>query len=221
MTLLQHEALIAAIDQESVAERLVITPLLDRRQIGPASVDLRLGTEFIEIRRLREGLLDPLTEDAAERQSREERIAVPLGDHLVLHPGQFVLGSTLEFLRMPAHLGGQVLGRSSWARLGLIVATAVVVQPGFAGALTLELENMGTVPMRLYPGLRIAQLAVWRLEAATTVPYQPDAKYQAPLGPQSSRLGWESGERDRIQRIGRVLQGVPSTKAERSADTAL
>jgi dCTP deaminase len=187
-------------------QRLVVAPLLDEAQVGSASIDLRLGTEFMETRRLRKGVLDPF-EDASTQEDREERVVVALGDHLMLHPGQFVLGSTLEFIRMPSHMVGQVLGRSSWARVGLIVATAVVVHPGFGGVLTLELVNMGNVPMKLRPGLRIAQLMVWHLGQPTAKPYEPAAKYGSPIGPERSRLDWESAERDRLILLGRLLRG--------------
>jgi dCTP deaminase len=133
---------------------------------------------------------------------------VPLGEHLVLHPGQFLLGSTLEFIRLPRRLGAQVLSRSSWGRLGLLVATAVIVQPGFAGSLTLELVNTGSVPIRLRPGLRVAQLQVWAADSETAAPYSTGSeKYRAPLGPESNKLAWEADELTRLQAIGRRLLG--------------
>lgn len=205
MTALSHQELLAALRMQPLRDRLVVAPMLDDAQVGPASIDLRLGTEFIETHRMRQGLLDPFESDPQSIREADERVVVPLGDHLMLHPGQFVLGSTLEFVRMPPNMVGQVLGRSSWARLGLIVATAVVVQPGFGGVLTLELANMGPVPMRLRPGLRVSQLVVWRLGETTTNPYEPASKYGSPIGPEPSRLGWESDERDRLIRLGNLL----------------
>jgi dCTP deaminase len=205
MTALSHQELLKALRMQPLDKRLVVAPLLEEEQVGPATIDLRLGTEFIETHRLRKGTLDPLDDEAGPEEDREERVVVPLGDHLMLHPGQFVVGSTLEFVRMPTHMIGQILGRSSWARLGLIVATAVVVQPGYGGVLTLELVNMGNVPMKLRPGLRVAQLMVWELGEPTDQPYQPSSKYGSPIGPEPSRLGWETGERDRLIRLGRLL----------------
>lgn len=204
--LLQREAILAELDQEDLATRLHISPLLDRKtQIGPGSVDLRLGSEFIEVSRRQKGVVDPLSGDDAPPSDAYE---VPLGESLVLHPGQFLLGSTLEFLRIPVHLAGQVLGRSSWGRLGLVVATAVTVQPGFRGSLTLELQNLGSVPMRLYPGLRIAQLTLWKTEGPVAIPYGAGLdKYQVPVGPQSSRLGWESNEIERLRAVRLRLTG--------------
>ena len=206
MTVLRQEELLAATMARSLADRLVITPMLDPTQIGPASIDVRLATEFIELHRLERGTLDPIA-DGEPANVREERVNVRLGEEIILHPGQFILGSTLEFIRMPTNLCGEVLNRSSWARVGLLVATAVFVQPGYRGVLTLELVNVGAVPMRLRPGLRIAQLVVFHLDGSTGHSYESTGKYSAPLGPQSSKLTSESAEWDRMQRIGERLQG--------------
>lgn len=226
MTLLRAEDLERLIDEPSMEERLVIMPLLDRdKQLGPSSIDLRLGTEFLEIRRRAGVIFDPPGEGrhgsaseamewrrVPDQEEHQERVVVPLGEAFALHPGQFVLGATLEFIRMPRNLGGQVLSRSSWGRWGLLVATAVVVHPGFGGCLTLELVNTGSVPIYLYPGLRIAQLQVWRLEQETR--FEMDAaKYKGPLGPQGARLAWEEDERQRIIQIGRILHGAPEDGA--------
>jgi dCTP deaminase len=205
MTLLSREWLAARVSEPDLSRRLVVTPLLDRRQIGPGSIDLRLGTEFLVLRRVRGAGLDPGDETSIEKGSHEH-VDVQFGDALWLHPQQFILGSTLEFLRMPADLGAYVVGRSSWGRVGLVVATAIMVQPGFAGTLTLELVNEGDAPIRLYPGLRIAQLTVHQLSAATRAYTRPGAKYLAPTGPQASRAAWENAEVRRLRRIGRRLR---------------
>lgn len=208
MALLLHDGLLAAMSAPALSERLVLTPLLDEGQIGAGSIDLRLGTEFIETERRTEAVIDPY-EPVPTTGPRDGPVHfVPLGEHLVLHPGQFVLGATLEFLRLPAHLGAQVLSRSSWGRLGLLVATAVAVQPGFAGCLTLELVNTGSVPIRLRPGLRVAQLQVWAGDGPTSMPYgSGEEKYRAPLGPESNKLAWETDELDRLRLIGNRLLG--------------
>ncbi|HLG70833.1 MAG TPA: dCTP deaminase [Chloroflexota bacterium] len=90
------------------------------------------------------------------RTSREHY--VPFGEYFVLHPRHFVLGSTLEYVRLPPEMGAYAVGRSTWGRLGLVIATAIGIQPGFVGTITLELANEGEVPMKLYPGVSIAQL---------------------------------------------------------------
>jgi dCTP deaminase len=205
LTLLSHEDLKNAMVRD-LDTRLVITPLLDEDQIGPASVDLRLGTEFLVMRRTRGAGLDPVKDPEGASSALHDEVRVPLGQSLWLHPQHFILGSTLEFIRLPPDLGAYVLGRSSWGRVGLLVATAVMVQPGYGGALTLELVNEGDAPVRLYPGLRVAQLAVHALNAPTKHVYaRPGAKYLAPTGPQTSRAAWDKEEIDKLQAVGERL----------------
>lgn len=208
MTLLHHDELKLALKDPDLDTRLVVTPLLSRRQqLGPASIDLRLGTEFLFLQRTLDSGLDPGKQAQATIDLGQERARVELGGSLWLHPGQFVLGSTLEFIRMPAHLGAYVLGRSSWGRVGLIVATAIMVQPGYTGTLTLELVNEGDSPICLYPGVRIAQLAVHALPSATRRPYsRKDAKYQAATGPGVSRLAREQREIKRVKKLANKLK---------------
>src|SRR5439155_26160938 len=92
----------------------------------------------------------------------QESIRISLHDQFIIHPGQLVLGATLEYLSLPKTVAASVEGRSSWGRLGLIIATACSVAPGFKGCITLELVNDGEVPLVLYPGVRIAQLIFHR-----------------------------------------------------------
>lgn len=195
MTLLHSEGLRDAIDENDLTRRLVVMPMLDfDQQVGPASVDLRLGTEFRILRRSDESGLDPGDQPQAAVERMTASVDVELGDKLWLHPGQFVLGSTLEFLHLPAHLAAYVVGRSSWGRVGLLVATAIFVQPGFFGCLTLELVNHGESPIALYPGSRIAQLAVHSLPSVTENYYgRGKDKYLGPTGPQVSHPGERIG----------------------------
>jgi dCTP deaminase len=88
---------------------------------------------------------------------------VPFGERFVLHPGNFVLAVTLEWLRLPADLAGYVVGKSSWGRRGLIIATATGVHPSFTGCLTLELANVGELPIAIYPGMEICQIFLHRM----------------------------------------------------------
>lgn len=206
--LLLREQIVELMRADDLQSRLVIMPLLSDEQIGPGTVDLRLGTEFIEAQRRTVPVIDPYNRQLLADIGNEPTAFVPLGRHLILHPGQFILGATLEFVRLPAHVGAQVLSRSSWGRLGLLVATAVVVQPGFAGCLTLELVNTGTVPIMLRPGLRIAQLQLWSADRPTQHVYATGLeKYKSPLGPQSHRLVVEIEELARLERIGNQLLG--------------
>ncbi len=200
--MLSDTAIRAVLNHDDADRRLIVCPMLDPKQIGSASIDLRLGTEFMEVQRTKQGVLDPFT------ANDEQRFNVAFGNQLIIHPGQFLLGSTLEYLRVPRHLAGQVLNRSSWARNGLLVATAVTVHPGFTGALTLELVNSGTVPLKLITGSRICQLVLWKLDKETSQPYPAGAKYDTPLGPQQSKLSREAEEQARIISVGDRLRGL-------------
>ena len=186
--------------------RLVVTPLLDERQLGPASIDLRLGTDFLVLRRTERAGFDP-REVEPDAPRLHDRFVVPLGDGLWLHPGQFLLGSTLEFVRLPPDLAGFLTGRSSWARLGLIVETAGLVQPNYSGTLTYELANAGDSPIRLYPGLRVSQLAVHPVmgEASVEGIAQYESKYRSAVGPEASRLAWDDDELAKVLGVGRSL----------------
>lgn len=187
MTLLRNEALHAALDVEDLKKRLILMPLLDReQQVGPASIDVRLGTQFRILRRIGGSGISPDEHHATAVANSQQSVTIAIGEPLWLHPGQFVLGATLEYLRFPAHLGGYVLGRSTWGRIGLLVATAIMIQPGFSGCLTLELVNHGESPIALYAGCRIAQLAVHTLGRSTKRGYA--GKYVGPTGPQAPRL---------------------------------
>jgi dCTP deaminase len=90
---------------------------------------------------------------------------VPFGSDFVLHPRDFILAATLEWISMPPRLGGYVIGRSSWGRRGLVIETAAGVHPGFTGSLTLELSNVGQVPVVLRPGLKICQLFLHHIDS--------------------------------------------------------
>jgi len=204
VSVLHWEGLEEAVKRDDLSERLVVMPLLDfKRQIGPASVDLRLGTEFRVLRRTEESGLDPGDQPQAAVERMTTAVNIEIGDKLWLHPGQFVLGATLEFLQIPATLAAHVLGRSSWGRVGLLVATAIFVQPGFSGCLTLELVNHGESPIALYPGCRIAQLVVHTLPSATEHYYgRDDDKYIGPTGPQLSHLAKEAAEIAYLRDVG-------------------
>lgn len=216
MTLLHHEALEEALCEGDWEKRLVVTPLLDDDQIGEASIDLRLGTDFLVLRRtLRSGVeLSPVEGDQLTNEQFQARIdslydrhTIAFGDGLWLHPGQLALGATLEFIRIPPTMGANVLSRSSWGRLGLLVATAVMVQPCFAGVLTLELVNEGESPIKLYPGAKIAQLALHALPSVTKFT-KADPSYQWPIGPQPGRLHKEREQLAKIGRLGKRLASV-------------
>jgi dCTP deaminase len=155
-----------------VAEgRIRLTPW-DDTMVQPASVDLRLGSSFRVFHNFRVPAID-LADPPA---NLTELIQLDDGESFVIHPGEFVLGRTLEYVEMPDDLVARIEGKSSIGRLGLIVhATAGFVDPGFAGTLTLEITNLTRVPIVLWPGKPIAQLSFMTLDRPAERPYgHPD-----------------------------------------------
>jgi dCTP deaminase len=204
--MLGYDDLKAALAESDLDQRLVVTPLLDEKQVGPGSIDLRLGTQFLAPAPSTAPVSQPYSD------ARGEESVTPFGRERYIQPGEFLLGATFEFVGMPCHLMGQVLNRSSWARQGLMVATAVVVQPGYGGCLTLELVNVGNRALPIRTGARIAQLVIWKLETPTSRGYSE--KYVAPLGPEPSRLKAEEPEQRRLERVAQRLTfrlGSPSS----------
>jgi dCTP deaminase len=142
------------------ARQLKIRPLLDiESQIGTCSVDLRLSNEFIVIKHPAITKLDPIDLAGYSNDTQyQSKIYLPYGKPFTLHPGQFALGSTLEYIAMPEDVMGLVLNRASWSRLGLVIASTYKVIPSFKGCITLELTNLSNVPILLYPCSRICQI---------------------------------------------------------------
>jgi dCTP deaminase len=170
--MLKSDVVTKMLAEEAGDDRLVIAPLPDINKIatnGAASIDLRLGCWFATLRGTRLCALDIAGRD--DFSSKEPALTklhfVPFGKAFVLHPRSFVLGVTLQWLRLPQNIGGYVTSRSSWGRRGLIIATAVGVHPGFAGCLTLELSNVGELPIKLYPGMDVCQFFLHRAESET------------------------------------------------------
>ncbi len=130
------------------------------RNSGAASVDMRLGCWFQVFRGPRLSHLDVYSQGskAPSESQLTKTHYVPFGEPFILHPRAFVLAVTLEWIRLPSNIAGYVIGRSSWGRHGLIIATATGVHPGFTGCLTLELTNVGEVPITIKPGTTICQL---------------------------------------------------------------
>lgn len=139
---------------------LVIAPMLSELKelaaSGSGSVDLRLGTWFMTLREARMGHLEIDKPDGQTKLTKSH--FVRFGAEYFLHPQSFVLGATLEWIRVPMNLAAYVIGKSSWGRRGLIIATATGVHPGFKGCLTLELSNVGELPVAIKPGMEICQL---------------------------------------------------------------
>jgi dCTP deaminase len=174
---------------EDLDKRLVITPILDpEKQITEGAVDLRLGTTFVLTQKTAFPIMDATQGEETlkeEIQRYQFRVSKRLHERLILHPQQLVLGGTLEYLSFPDCVAGYVLSRSSWGRLGLIIATATFVNPGFKGCLTLELLNLGEVPLVLYPGIRVAQLVLHKVYGR---PGRHESRYRCPTEPEFSRV---------------------------------
>lgn len=164
--------------------RIEIDPL-DTEAIEPASVDVRLSPLFRVFRSHRRDVID-----VQERMGDLTELAeVKKGNAFVLHPGEFVLASTLERIRVCDDLVARVEGKSSLGRLGLLIhCTAGYVDPGFNGQITLELSNVASLPIRLYPDMKIAQVSFIQMTTASEVPYseKKSAKYQHQAGPEGS-----------------------------------
>jgi len=166
------------------SRKLVIAPspckkLEDLCSSGNASIDLRLGTWFLTLRHARlshlelqirsKSLVDVQHEKVTRNQQLTKLQYVRFGDEYFLHPGKFVLGITLEWLRLPANLAAYVIGKSSLGRKGLIIATATGVHPGYTGCITLELSNVGEIPVALTPGMQICQIFFHSTNESNTI----------------------------------------------------
>jgi dCTP deaminase len=149
------------------AGRIEVDPW-DPQMVQPASIDLRLGDSFRVFHNHRVSAID--LRDPPENLT--EAVVVTDGEPFVIHPGEFCLGRTLEWVRIPDDIVARIEGKSSLGRLGLIVhATAGFCDPGFQGTLTLELNNLTRVPIKLYPNLPIAQLSFMTLDRPAQKPY--------------------------------------------------
>ena len=175
------------IRRELAAKRLRIEPLGDSA-VQPASVDMRLGRQLLVFQNHLEPYID-VKQDLAHLTAPVEIDEV---NPFVLHPGEFVLGMTLEYVELPDDLVGRLDGKSSLGRLGLVVhSTAGFVDPGWRGNLTLELSNLATLPILLYSGMKASQISFMRLTSPAEQPYGSKglgSKYQGQLGPTASRF---------------------------------
>jgi len=146
-------------------KKIVVTPILDPGQIGFSSIDVRLGSHFLVSDRTRHAQIDAHEQITGELRT-QRHVFVPLGKSFILHPEGFALGVTLEYVRLHRSVFAFLEGRSSPGRAGLLVATAAIIHPGYAGCLTLELVNAGDTPIKIYPGDRIGQLAFLHVSGA-------------------------------------------------------
>jgi dCTP deaminase len=197
MTVLSKAQIRKRIFDENISTRLCITPITDiDRQIGEGTIDIRLGTRFIVFKGRKIETVDPTEDNIADRiREFQERIYIPYGKKFILHPNEFILGGSLEYLRFPPDIIGYVVGRSSWGRLGLVIETSPIVHPCFIGTLTFEFSNLSTAPIALYPGTRIAQIAIHRLENDTIKDCKEmlsNSRYSLNTSPEFSKIHIDS-----------------------------
>ena len=177
-------------DRDILAEvtegRIALEPW-DPAMLQPSSIDVRLDRFFRVFENHRYPHIDP----AEEQPELTRLIEVGDEDAFVLHPGEFVLGSTWEQVSLPATVAARLEGKSSLGRLGLLThSTAGFIDPGFSGHVTLELSNMATLPVKLWPGMKIGQLCFFRLSSQAQHPYgskEYGSRYQGQRGPTPSR----------------------------------
>ncbi len=175
------------IREEIAAGRIVIDPF-DDGCVQPSSVDLHVDSQFRVFANSRYPYIDVYS----ELPDLTELVEVRDGEPFMLHPGEFVLGSTLERVALPVDIVAHLEGKSSLGRLGLLIhSTAGYVDPGWDGYLTLELSNVANLPITLYPGMKIGQISFFRLSTPAASPYGSKAtrsKYQGQRGPTPSRF---------------------------------
>ena len=175
------------LSKEIEAGRLVLDPY-DPALLQPSSIDVRLDRYFRVFDNSKYTHIDPSVQQdeltsLVEKNNDDEPF--------VLHPGEFVLGSTFEMVSLPDDLAGRLEGKSSLGRLGLLThSTAGFIDPGFTGHITLELSNVANLPITLWPGMKIGQLCLFRLSSAAEHPYgsaEAGSRYQGQRGPTPSR----------------------------------
>ena len=176
--------------------RVVLDPY-EPAMLQPSSIDVRLDKFF----RLFDNHKYPVIDPAADQPELTRLVEVERGESFVLHPGEFVLGSTYEEVTLPDDIAARLEGKSSLGRLGLLThSTAGFIDPGFSGHDTLELSNVATLPILLWPGMKIGQMCFFRLSSPAEHPYGSQAygsRYQNQRGPTASR-SWQSFHRTEV-----------------------
>ena len=189
--------------KEYIKNKKIIVDPFDESLIGPASLDLRLDFKFRVFKNIDIEAIDPKEyKDEVIFRTETDRYIIHHGKYsdlyilkspnipFIVHPGEFVLASIYEYIKLPNDIAAQIQGRSSFARLGLIIHTSAGwVDPGYSGHLTLEIVNVNKIPIKLYPMMRIAQISFFELESVET-PYdaRKNSKYVDEEGATASRI---------------------------------
>lgn len=164
-------------------KNLVLEPF-ENEQVSSSSVDLRLGHKFRIFKHVAKTHIDPYDKNASNDYTEVHEVAE--GKSFTIHPGEFVLASTLERVEIPSDLVGSIDGRSSLGRLGIIIQTAAMVDAGFKGHITLELANIGKMPVNIYPKMRVCRMTLHKLTRECQQPYQ--GKYLNQKAAEGSKL---------------------------------
>ncbi len=185
-------------------KKIIVEPINIEEQLGPSSIDLRLDNKFRVFKQSAIEYIDTKNFDDKELvtynigkirvREYENSILYENVDSFVIHPGEFILASTLERVEIPHDIVGRLEGRSSLGRLGLIIhATAGYVDPGFKGKLTLEIGNVGKLPIKVYPNMRICQLVFEKMCSPASIPYdkKKNSKYIHEDGATPSRISMD------------------------------
>ena len=174
------------IKAELDAGRIALEPY-QPEMVQPSSIDVRLDRFF----RLFDNHKYPFIDPAVDQPELTRFVEVDADQPFILHPGEFVLGSTFELVSLPDDVAARLEGKSSLGRLGLLThSTAGFIDPGFSGHVTLELSNVATLPIKLWPGMKIGQMCFFRLSSAAERPYgsaEYSSRYQGQRGPTASR----------------------------------
>ncbi|MDL5051828.1 dCTP deaminase [Oscillatoria amoena NRMC-F 0135] len=179
--------------------KIRVTPVLPNEQIGSCSVDFRLGNEFSIFEHSKHPYID--LRNKVEIENLMRPIVVPEGEPFILQPREFALAITHEHLELADDVLGRLEGRSSLGRIGVIVhGTAGLFDPGWSGKATLELSNLGIMPVALYPGMRICSMTFEQLSSPSTMPYRrkPGNKYAGQQSPLASKLAGGNCRRIRL-----------------------
>jgi dCTP deaminase len=167
--------------------KIVVEPIDEEIQIQPAWIDLRLGNEF----RVFKSTSLPYIDTKKSVENYTDTVKIIDDKPFIIHPGEFVLGTVKEFIKIPSDLMGSVDGRSSLGRLGISIhATSASINPGWEGMFVLEISNIGKAPVALYPGMRVAKLSLHKLSSPAEKPYgsRGKEKYQKSHDISQSRI---------------------------------
>jgi dCTP deaminase len=182
--------------KESISSGKIAIEPYEPSFVQPSSVDLRVGNGFRVFVNHRYSEIDP----RAPQADLTQLVEVAEEEPFMLHPGEFVLGSTLERVRLGVDVVARLEGKSSLGRLGLLIhSTAGFIDPGFEGHITLELSNVATLPIAIYPAMKIGQISFYQMTTAAEYPYgSPElgSKYQGQSGPTASRSHRDFGRSD-------------------------